>query len=181
MHIFPREFGLHNVFTISTERGEPASRWNSTLLRQEKEIAARLSMPNDRENNKVSVPKRLRGDALSLIEKMQKRHNKCAYFPLLEHYCPNITTKESAVQAEKSVSAPAGSAPLVELATPLHQVSAFCRAAIQKVVPDGFWGTGDAGAQNKAVVLRNIDFFIRLQRFENLNLQAVLNGLKVRI
>ncbi|CAK7222169.1 Telomerase reverse transcriptase [Sporothrix eucalyptigena] len=87
-------------------------------------------------------------------------------------------TKEAA-QPGNDVSAPAGSAPLINLATPLPQVSAFCRAVIHKVVPDDFWGTGEAGANNKASVLKKVDMFVRLQRHENINLHGVLQGLKI--
>lgn len=67
----------------------------------------------------------------------------------------------------------------VTFATPTSDVSAFCRAALSKIIPDGFWGEKREGAGNKAIVMRNIDRFVQLRRFENLSLHLVSQGLKV--
>lgn len=71
-------------------------------------------------------------------------------------------------------------APLVSLATPHADVSAFCQAVISNLVPNGFWGKGSQGQENRKVVMQNIDRFVRLRRFESLSLHAVSQGLKVR-
>lgn len=68
---------------------------------------------------------------------------------------------------------------LVDFATPVSEVSAFCRAIIAKIVPNGFWGEGSEGAGNKEIVLHYIDRFVRLRRFENFSLHVVLKGFKV--
>ncbi|CAK7270640.1 Telomerase reverse transcriptase [Sporothrix epigloea] len=180
MYIFPREFGLCDASTASAEKADSLSRYKSNLTLRESEIAAKLSLPDGQEKTKLSIPKRLRGDAMALIEKMQKRHSRCAYLPLLDHYCPDgRPPNEYAARSSETVSASANSAPLIVLATPLTQVSAFCRAVIQKVVPPEFWGSDVDGTRNKTAVLRKVDFFIRLQRYENLNLHAVLHGVKI--
>ena len=182
MHIFPREFGLRNVFTSPAERGDLASQRLIDYSLREKEIVTRLNKPNGRDkDSKILVPKRLRTDALALVGDMQTRHNKCAYLPLLNHYCPSGPANEDAMNPDETASAPANSTPFVELATPLPQVSAFCRAVIQKVIPDKFWGIGDAGSHNRKTFLRHVDMFIRLQRFESVNLHSVLQGLKVGV
>ena len=71
-------------------------------------------------------------------------------------------------------------APLVSLATPHSNVSAFCQAVLSNLIPNGFWGEGTQGLENKDVVMRNIDRFVRLRRFESLSLHAVFQGLKVK-
>ncbi|KAL8811750.1 MAG: hypothetical protein Q9200_001549 [Gallowayella weberi] len=71
--------------------------------------------------------------------------------------------------------------PLTEYATPLSDVSAFCRAVISSIIPFGFWGHGAEGDDNKEVVLRNIDRFIHLRRFESFTLHGVNQDLKVPI
>ena len=68
---------------------------------------------------------------------------------------------------------------IVTFATPISDVSAFCRATISKLVPDGFWGEKDGGAENKAIVMQNIDRFVYLRRFETVSLHLVSQGLKV--
>ena len=66
------------------------------------------------------------------------------------------------------------------LATSHAHVSAFCRASILKLIPKAFWGGGDAGRQNQITLMRNIDCFIRLRRFEAFSLHAATQGMKVR-
>lgn len=66
-----------------------------------------------------------------------------------------------------------------DLATPNHQVSAFCRAVINKVIPNDLWGEGETQTHNKHIFLRQIDRFICLRRFESLTLHEVLQDMKV--
>ncbi|KAL8731786.1 MAG: hypothetical protein Q9166_003233 [cf. Caloplaca sp. 2 TL-2023] len=69
--------------------------------------------------------------------------------------------------------------PLVEFASPFSDVSAFCRAVISHIIPNDFWGRNADGKHNKEVILRNVDQFIRLRRFESLTLHTVYQDLKV--
>ncbi len=71
-------------------------------------------------------------------------------------------------------------ASLVSLATPHSDVSAFCQAVLSNLIPNRFWGEDIQGEDNKNIVMRNIDRFVRLRRFESLSLHAVFQGLKVR-
>ncbi|KAL9099832.1 MAG: hypothetical protein Q9163_004720 [Psora crenata] len=73
----------------------------------------------------------------------------------------------------------ASSSFLVDLATPEAQVSAFCRATLSNLIPDGFWGQGEARQQNKAIIMRDIDRFVRLRRFESMSLHTVYQRLKL--
>ncbi|KAF4999266.1 hypothetical protein FDECE_11560 [Fusarium decemcellulare] len=41
------------------------------------------------------IPKRLRGDAEQLVERLQVRHGRCSYIELLKYYCPCIFDKSS--------------------------------------------------------------------------------------
>lgn len=70
-------------------------------------------------------------------------------------------------------------ASLVELATPVSSVSAFCQAIVSKVIPGGFWGQGATQAHNKACFLKKIHHFIHLRRFESMCLHEVMQGMKV--
>ena len=69
----------------------------------------------------------------------------------------------------------------INLATPHAQVSAFCRFTLSKVIPDEFWGEGEARLQNKAMVMNSVDRFVRLRRFENFSFHALTQGVKVRV
>ncbi|KAJ5804517.1 uncharacterized protein N7518_000820 [Penicillium psychrosexuale] len=68
---------------------------------------------------------------------------------------------------------------LTDHATPPSSVSAFCRAVIQKLIPRQFWGVGPDGISNFKLVLRHVDRFIKLRRFESLSLHEVCKGVKI--
>ncbi|KIH87619.1 telomerase reverse transcriptase [Sporothrix brasiliensis 5110] len=76
-------------------------------------------------------------------------------------------------------SKPLSPVPLVQLATPVRQVSAFCQAVFLKIVPDDFWGLGEVQVHNKAIFLKKLDLFVRLQRYEKLNFHSLLQGFKI--
>ncbi|KAL8770748.1 MAG: hypothetical protein Q9209_003615 [Squamulea sp. 1 TL-2023] len=80
------------------------------------------------------------------------------------------TQAESVVENEKAGDA---EFPLVDYATPPSDVSAFCRAVMSRIIPDDFWGEGLSGDHNKAIVLRNVDLFVRLRRFESFTLHTI--------
>jgi telomerase reverse transcriptase len=67
---------------------------------------------------------------------------------------------------------------LVELATPSSQVSAFCQAVFSKIIPDSFWGDDTVKKHNKSIVMRSIDHFIKLRRFEAMSLHEITQKLK---
>ena len=68
---------------------------------------------------------------------------------------------------------------VTELACPRAYVSAFCQAVLSKIIPDGFWGEGDTMKHNKKLVLRKVDHFIKLRRFETMSLHEIVQGFKV--
>ncbi|KAJ9485945.1 hypothetical protein VN97_g7403 [Penicillium thymicola] len=68
---------------------------------------------------------------------------------------------------------------LTDYATPASSVSAFCRAVIQRLIPRQFWGVGPDGISNLKLVLRHVDRFIKLRRFESLSLHEVCKGIKI--
>ena len=93
---------------------------------------------------------------------------------------PSPQSSSSIEAAAPQVRAEPPEATWVSRATPHSNVSAFCQAVISNLIPNRFWGEGSQGLENKDVIMRNIDRFVRLRRFENLSLHAVFQGLKVR-
>ncbi|EFX01630.1 telomerase reverse [Grosmannia clavigera kw1407] len=227
MYMFPRQFGLHNVFTSVVDRATTAQRFQDYTLR-EAEISAKFGKIGWKDRSaSVRIPKRLRGMAVHLVERLRKLHNRCSYYELLQHYCPDIAYQETrhevtsaepgshkeeahtlvslghpnqesaskdvattgqdpAPQRQQCVpySSKSGpelksTTPLVELATPLQRVSTFCQAVILNVVPNDFWGNGEAQAKNRQAVLKKVDLFLRLRRFETLNLHDLMQGIKI--
>ncbi|KAK2816774.1 hypothetical protein FQN49_007996, partial [Arthroderma sp. PD_2] len=163
-YIFPRQFGLHNAFTSTVDRTETAMPFKDYTLR-EKEIALK---PGDK------IPRRLRGRLVELVQKMQKRHSRCAYVELLRHYCPKRTPVDADNEGKGKVKVT-----MTDYATPTHAVSAFCRAVLQNLIPYEMYGCGEEGTQNRNTIMRNVDRFLSLRRFETLSLHEVFQGLKI--
>ncbi|KAJ5496602.1 reverse transcriptase [Penicillium fimorum] len=90
---------------------------------------------------------------------------------------PRMAIDASGVDATKPVRKTPVS--LTDYATPASSVSAFCRAVIQKVIPRQFWGVGPDGISHLRLVLRHVDQFIKLRRFESLSLHEVCKGVKI--
>ena len=173
-YIFPRQFGLHNVFTSDIDPKDTAQQFKDYTTR-DLEIARydhhwrqrRLARLENGQTLTPPLPKRLRGRVLQLVARLRKRHSKCAYAALLEHYCPNPLAKNATAMGS------------IEHASSAAQVSAFCRAVILKVFPAEFWGAGVMRSLNQKLILRNVDKFVRLRRYESLTLHVVLEGVKV--
>ena len=167
-YIFPRQFGLHNVFTSTVDRKETVQPFKDYTLREE-EIARVECVKNLRStaHNPNKLPKRLRGQLVCLIQKLQKRHITCAYVELLRYYCP----------VEQDV--PTGRCSMFDYATPVSSVSAFCRAVFRRLIPNDLYGCGEDGVSNRESILRHVDIFIQLGRYESLSLHEISQGLKI--
>lgn len=87
MYIFPRQFGLHNVFTSTVDRQKTAQKFQDYTLREE-EIAAKFPPTKSGDKPAIRVPKRLRGKTMELVRKLQVLHSRCSYAELLHYYCP---------------------------------------------------------------------------------------------
>ncbi|KAL7820076.1 hypothetical protein V8C26DRAFT_440764 [Trichoderma gracile] len=212
MHIFPRQFGLHNVFTSAVDKTQTAQKFQDYTFRED-EIKKKIGFGRQSTEKELpKLPKRLRGSTKELVRRLQILHGRCSYFELLKHYCPTFLdephggrekdgdqkppalsapTPSRATQADSQTKRrtrrqPANNSALpeynsvVELACPEACVSAFCQAALSKIIPDSFWGS-EKNCHNKAVFLRKVDRFIKLRRFEMISLHEITQDFKVRI
>lgn len=98
MYMFPRQFGLHNVFTSTLDTRETVQPFKDYTVREE-EIQARR-----RVDPKVNVPKRLRGGALRLVQKLQILHQRCPYDELLQYHCTRQVSPQMIVLTESSLT-----------------------------------------------------------------------------
>ena len=173
-YIFPRQFKLHNVFTSKADDRETAHKLKDYTLRDREIAAAELECQRQHgaKRSRLKIPMRLRGAALSLVTKMQTLHSRCWYVKLLEYYCP---TCPSGSRGTGDMSG----RDLVDAATPLAQVSAFCRAALARLLPKEFLGLGNGGERNWYVLMCSVDRFVRFRRYENANLHAVCQGIRL--
>lgn len=201
-YIFPRQFGLHNVFTSIVDPTETAQPLKDYDFR-ETEIADKLK------GHSMKVPRRLRGEAMNMVRKMQRNHRNCSYSQLLRYYCPMggavIESTKNPEQQQYSVSTPDSERLLTQWAfpnssgilngsppcdhhdtetsflphsTPPEMVSMFCRSVIAKLLPKNALGTGSDGVHNLQIIMRRIDHFIKLRRFETLSLHQVMQGIR---
>ncbi|CAM1506740.1 Fc.00g063810.m01.CDS01 [Cosmosporella sp. VM-42] len=218
MYIFPRQFALHNVFTSQVDSLKTAQKFQDYTLREEEIASAFQQKPGEQNLRLPKLPKRLRGDAEHLVQRLQVLHGRCSYIELLRHYCPCVfdspnrsrkrkirrepaltlrtnhsqsivmgTSKARNIgrrhmrrqyQSTQAVSLPQYKS-LVDLATPITHVSAFSQAVLSKIIPDAFWGTGEMQSHNKAMIMRRVDHFLRLRRFETMSLHEVAQDLKI--
>lgn len=200
-HVFPRQFGLHNVFTSNVDPVESAQPFKEYSFRE-------AEIVNKSKRHSMKVPRRLRGEAMDMVRKMLRNHQLCSYSQLLRYYCPvrrsaNACTKDLE-QGWLSVSTPDSERLLTQLssaglcgitngspcdhydteasflpyATPPEMVSMFCRSVITTLLPRNSLGNGSDGAHNLQIILRRIDQFIKLRRFETLSLHQVMQGIR---
>ncbi|CAI6341564.1 unnamed protein product [Periconia digitata] len=210
-YIFPRQYGLHNVFTSKVDKKETSMPFQDYTLREKeiqkakcKKLGEKASDPVHMARWKSHVPKRLRGEAVALVEKMRKLNKRCSYVELLRHYCPIEGVPLSSRPGwRKSMLQPMAIPPqgandaddgqreitsrppnknqsieqtcFTDLACPTAQVSAFCRAVMAKVIPHGFWGCD----HNRRIITYWVDQFICLRKFESLNLHQVTQKLQI--
>lgn len=198
-HIFPRQFRLHNVFTSSVDKRQTSQPFLDYVYREEEIMSSS-------KHTKTWLPPRLRCMPLSLVVKIRKLHDRCAYSQLFRHYCslelpgksnsPVNTslgdTQLSSVLITQCRSTrarqPSGRSlqhtedpdrSFLEHATPTVCVSAFCRAVFWCLLPNNAFGEGDNGRHNWSLILQHVDAFIRKRRFETMNLDQVCQRLRL--
>ncbi|OAA73491.1 Telomerase ribonucleoprotein complex - RNA-binding domain protein [Cordyceps fumosorosea ARSEF 2679] len=105
MYIFPRQFGLHNVFTSTIDPKKTAQKFQDYTVRDE-EITTHLgSDQNFLKRGVPKMPKRLRGTAQNLIRRLQIRHRQCSYIQLIWHYCTSsMDTLRVKTRKEKALA-----------------------------------------------------------------------------
>jgi telomerase reverse transcriptase len=50
---------------------------------------------------------------------------------------------------------------------------------LSKVIPNNFWGGDSVQKHNKSTVMRSVDHFVKLRRFETISLHEIVQDLKV--
>ncbi|RYO73581.1 hypothetical protein DL764_010545 [Monosporascus ibericus] len=163
MYMFPRQFGLHNVFTSRVDFKETSQRLKDYTLRED-EITAKFGQPHE-PGFRIHLPKRLRGKAA---------HESAAHRVSYDQ-----STDIEAPRKSPSALSRDSDQPITDLATPPAKVSAFCQAALSRILPNEFFGVGSTGQQNKELVLKKVHQFVLLRRFEGMALHEVMQGMKI--
>ncbi|PHH67919.1 hypothetical protein CDD82_1005 [Ophiocordyceps australis] len=102
MYIFPRQFGLHNVFTSTVNCPQTSQRLQDYTLRDMSDL--KLAKHRGPDAQLVKVPKRLRGAARQLVRRLQILHGRCSYSELLHHYCPTYLDRHEGCATEIDAS-----------------------------------------------------------------------------
>lgn len=167
-YIFPRQFDLHNAFTSFTDLRNTSHQLTDYTVR-EHEIARvrtkRKYRPGKPPLLGDKVPRRLRGKCFYLVERLRKRESRCPYRMLLDYHCPRPQHGTSDRDSTFGQAAP------------LANVSAFCRATIRHIFPAEIFGDHEGETGNSAAVMRCVDSFVRLRRFETTSLHDVMQGI----
>ena len=87
---------------------------------------------------------------------MAKRYSKINHYFAMNYHCPVHSAQPPSESSH-------------------HQVSSYVKAFVNTLVPAQMWGS----VENKNVVFRGIDLFVRLRRFEDITLHQVLQGFQV--
>ncbi|KAL6709686.1 Telomerase reverse transcriptase [Coniothyrium glycines] len=183
-HIFPRQYGLHNVFTSAVDHEETSMPFKDYTLREQeihrsmcRELGEKATNAEIVERWHNRVPRRLRGKAVALVEKMRILNQRCSYSELLRHYCPveGLPLSSGPEWKNNPLFQNTDQLCFTDMACPTAHVSAFCRAVVRKVMPQQFWG----GDSNKHNLLHWIDQFVHLRKFESLTLHQVTQGIQI--
>jgi telomerase reverse transcriptase len=167
-YILPRQFDLHNAFTSSTDVRNTSHQLMDYTVR-EHEIARvrtkRKYRPGKPPLLRDNVPRRLRGKCFHLVERLRKRESRCSYRMLLDYHCPRSQHGSSDQDSTFGQAAPLG------------HVSAFCRAAIRNIFPPEIFGDHEGETRNFAAIMRCVDSFVCLRRYETKSLHEVMQGI----
>ncbi|KAK7738484.1 Telomerase reverse transcriptase [Cytospora paraplurivora] len=186
MYMFPRQFGLHNAFTSHVDQTQTAQKFQDYTFREE-EISHKFGrFEGCNEVLDVRVPKRLRGKPEHLVQRLQTLHTRnanrhCSSFkaPFNGKLSGDVRRGRKKPRQTNSGAGTLKYTSLIDLAIPVSKVSAFCQAALAKIIPREFWGHDEVQAHNWRIFLRKVDNFIRLRRFETISLHEVIQGFKI--
>lgn len=170
-YVFPRQFGLHNAFTSAVDLQDTSQLFKDYTLRESeiaRERTKRRFRPGQPSLPADKIPRRLRGSCFILVERIRKRHSRCSFRALLDHYCP------------RSLPHTLNQTNTFDQATVLTSVSAFCRAVVRNVFPPDAFGTGSRDDDNFGIIMRAIDSFVCLRRYESFSLHDVVQGIGIK-
>jgi telomerase reverse transcriptase len=198
-YIFPRQFGLHNVFTSTVDSADTAQQFKDYTFREQGIQSLKKSS--------TWLPRRLRGDAAKLVQSIQRNHKSCSYSQLLRHYCPVSAisgnhvangfasgdqhylpnTEQLITQFNAPTTHSTNSLQPTEVSsedrsflpysTPVSLVSAFCRSVLRHLLPGNAFGKAAAGERNWAVFMKNVDIFVQMRRFETWSIHQACQGI----
>ncbi|KAK9491534.1 Telomerase ribonucleoprotein complex RNA binding domain-containing protein [Lipomyces doorenjongii] len=135
---------------------------------------------------KKPLPKTLKGRPFELFRQIQHRQEKCPYGILIQYYCPSkdsplFSNEQSLPEISCNVVEEGGygmqeSVNFLHNTTRYNQVAAFVKSVVQKLLPAKTFGS----RTNWNIILRHIDTYISLGRYEKLTMHGLIQGISVR-
>ncbi|KAJ4338970.1 Telomerase reverse transcriptase [Ascochyta clinopodiicola] len=208
-YMFPRQFGLHNVFTSKVDARETAMPLKDYTLREKeihqsmcRDLGDKIHKADEVAKWKLRVPKRLRGDLVLMIEKLRILNQRCSYTEMLRHYCPVEAIPLSSNPAWKKPHlhkdpATAGSTGFVGRKQNHATAQADEQPSSEACFTDMACPTANVSAfcraivskvipkrfwgddNNKRTIMHYIDQFVSLRKFETLTLHQVTQKLQI--
>ncbi|KAF9692635.1 hypothetical protein EKO04_009418 [Ascochyta lentis] len=208
-YMFPRQFGLHNVFTSKVDTRETAMPFKDYTLREKeihqrmcRDLGNKIHKADEITKWKLRVPKRLRGDLILMTEKLRILHQRCSYTEMLRHYCPTeavslssypawsksrlyqkpATTNSTDVASQKKNDTAAQSdEQSTEEAcfTDMACPTSHVSAFCRAVVSKVIPRRFWGDDENKRTFMHYIDQFVNLRKFETLTLHQVTQELQI--
>ncbi|KAF2794045.1 hypothetical protein K505DRAFT_361455 [Melanomma pulvis-pyrius CBS 109.77] len=207
-YIFPRQFGLHNVFTSKVDMRETSMPFKDYTLREKEiqqlmcRVTAKNALPETEvAKRNIHVPKRLRGATVALVDKLRNLHRKCSYMELLRHYCPveglhlsprpdwrksrlqpgAVVPAAAKVQHDKENAVSTFKSRMVEdtCFTDMACPTAHVSAFCRAVIAKVIPNDFWGEEENKRMMMYWIDQFLCLRRFESLTLHQITQKLQI--
>lgn len=188
-YIFPRQYGLHNVFMFEKEKGSWSFRDYSSRETELKKYDATLK-----------TPRRVH-HTMPLVVQLVDRHRRTNYHAILERAC-SLKSKEKTISADDSTTLlslmpeaaydvstqippaatfdpssedhPSHNAWFMEFVCSHKEISSFAIAATSQVIPKDFWGS----SHNYQQIKNQIANFVSCRRYESVTLHTISQNLR---
>ncbi|GJN91088.1 hypothetical protein Rhopal_004105-T1 [Rhodotorula paludigena] len=181
-YLFPRQFGMHNVFT--SPKAKSAFEVLPDYLDREVEI---------KKLGAVKTPSRLI-PALPLLSRLALLNARCKYRKVLDRAILELAAEPRTQVSRGDVSIDISHASLVvphgqtqaeerqqakpklaQFACSFYGVERFVESVTRDVIPRAFWGSDD----NYKVIRSHISAFVRMRRYETTSLHVLMQGFSV--
>ncbi|PCH03091.1 Reverse transcriptase [Penicillium occitanis (nom. inval.)] len=181
-YIFPRQFGLHNVFTSVVDSRETVQPFKDYTLREEEIARSKFAQGSRFQETgppkfgpmPSSTPANYSQQFVTQISQPSRQPPTPCQPKGVDRKLPEATGHAAERNGHSSRKVC-----LLDYATPTSSVSAFCRATLRKLIPREFFGESKNGISNQQALMHQVDRFIRISRFESLSLHEVCNGFKI--
>lgn len=206
-YVFPKQFRLHNVFTSTIDRKETVQSFKDYTYREDDpewvdhrkagrlprrlrggpfELVQKLRRRHSRSSyhqllsHYCPIPTLASSQPSPTKTDQERRFHKtrCDEDPFSTQL--KLSSPSASSLIISSNTSPEDSASFLPYALLPSQVASFCQATILRLLPRDTFGTDLGGNQNWKIVLDNIDIFVRMRRFESINLHQLVQRLKLK-